>query len=103
MQRLVAHGPGDDLPHALHLVEAREVHEDGEGGEELQAFREGAKGGECLRDLGLGLDREGLHVVVLVLHLLVLEECRIFDLRHPDGIKEVGIGCDVHRLDVAEG
>src|SRR3546814_2608748 len=33
MQALVAHGPAHDLPHALHLVEAREVHQHGEAGE----------------------------------------------------------------------
>ena len=33
MQRFVAHRPGYDLPHALHLVEAWEVHQHREGGE----------------------------------------------------------------------
>src|SRR3546814_7521956 len=38
MQALVAHGPAHDLPHALHLVEAREVHQHGEAGEKLQSL-----------------------------------------------------------------
>ena len=35
MQALVEDGPGDDLPHALHLAGAREVEKDGEAGEQL--------------------------------------------------------------------
>ena len=69
----------------------------------MQAFGEGAEGGERLGDLGLRFDREGLHIVVLVLHLLVLEEGRVLDFRHSDGIKKMGVGRDVHRLDVREG
>ena len=53
VQGFVAHRPGDDLPHALHFVEAREVHQHGEGGEQLQAFGEGAE------------DRQGLGDIVL--------------------------------------
>jgi len=33
VQALVAHRPGDDLAHALHLVVAREVHQHREAGE----------------------------------------------------------------------
>jgi hypothetical protein len=33
VQAFVADRPGYDLPHALHLVEAWEVHQHGEGGE----------------------------------------------------------------------
>ena len=102
VQRLVAHAPGHDLPHALHLVEAGEVHQDRKGGEQLQAFGEGAEGGEGLGDLGLAGDREVLHVVELVLHLLVLEEGGIFDFRHPHGVEQVGIGGDVDGFGVRE-
>ena len=46
--------------------------------------------------------REGLHVVVLVLHLLVLQEGLVFELRHADGIEQMAVGGDVDRLDVGE-
>src|SRR3546814_6988845 len=42
MQALVAHGPAHDLPHALHLVEAREVHQHGEAGEKIQSLGQAA-------------------------------------------------------------
>ena len=35
VQALIAHGPGHDLAHPLHLVEAREVHQHGKGRKEL--------------------------------------------------------------------
>src|SRR3546814_5406339 len=38
VQALVAHAPADDLAHALHLVEAREIHQHGEAGEQLHPF-----------------------------------------------------------------
>src|SRR3546814_20681954 len=39
MKALVAHGPAHDLPPALHLVEAREVHQHDEAGEKLPSLR----------------------------------------------------------------
>ena len=46
--------------------------------------------------------RECLHVVELVLHLLVFEEGLILELRHADGVEQMAVGGDVHRLDVRE-
>ena len=103
MQRFIAHRPAHDLAHALHLVEAREIHENREGSEKLQAFGEGTKGGQRLRDFGFVRNAEALHVIVLVLHLLVFEEGRVFDFRHADGIEQMAIGRDMHRFDVREG
>ena len=102
VERLVADRPGDDLAHALELAEAREVQEDGEGGEELQALGEGAEGGQGLGDLVPVGDREALHVVVLVLHLLIFQEGRVLGLRHADRVEEMGVGGDVDRFDVGE-
>ena len=59
MQALVAHRPADDLAHALHLVEAREVHQHGEAGEQLQPLGEAAEHGERLGDVLVGVDAEG--------------------------------------------
>mgnify|MGYP003647090722 CR=1 FL=1 len=103
MQALVADGPGDDLPHALHLAGAREVEQDGEAGEQLQPLGEGAKDGEGLRNLRFVVDIELLHIVVFVLHLLVMEEGGIFRLGHADGVQEMRIGGDMHRLHIREG
>ena len=103
VQRLVAHRPRHDLAHALHLVEAREVHQHREAGEQLQPLGEAAEHGERLGDVLVGVDAEGRKVIVLVLHLLVLEEGRIFALGHADGVEQVRVSGDVHRLHVGEG
>ena len=42
-------------------------------------------------------------IVVLVLHLLILEEHAIFALGHADGVEQMAVGGDVHRLHVGEG
>ena len=49
------------------------------------------------------IDVEALHVVVLVLHLLVAEEGRVLALGHADGVEQVAVGGDVHRLHRREG
>ena len=103
MQGFVAHRPAHDLAHALHLVEAREIHENREGSKKLQPFGEGAKSGQRLRDFGLIRNAEAMHIIVLVLHLLVFEEGRVFDFRHADGVEQMAIGRDMHRFDVREG
>ena len=51
MQALVAHAPADDLAHPLHLVEAREVHQHREAGEQLQPLGEAAEHGERAGDV----------------------------------------------------
>ncbi len=99
---LVAHRPGDDLAHPLHLPEAREIQQDGEGGEQLQPLGEGAEGGQGLGDFVFRIDREALHVVVLVLHLLVFEEGLVLDLRYADGVEQVAVGGDVDRFGIGE-
>jgi hypothetical protein len=59
VEALVAHRPADDLAHALHLVEAREVHQHGEAGEQLQPLGEAAEHGQRLGDVLVGVDAEG--------------------------------------------
>ena len=103
VQRFVAHRPGNDLPHALHFTEAREIQQDGEGREQLQAFGEGTERCQSLGNLVLAVDPEALHVVVFVLHLLVFEEGGVFDFRHADRIQQMAVGGDVHGFDVGEG
>ena len=93
----------DDLAHALHLVEAREVHQHREAGEQLQPLGEAAEHGERLGDVLVGVDAEGGEIIVLVLHLLILEEGRIFALGHADRVEQVRVGGDVDRLHVGEG
>ncbi len=102
VQRLVAHRPGDDLAHALHLVEAREVHQHGEAGEELHALGEAAEHGERAGDVLVIVDAELLYVVVLGAHLVIFHEHGIFALGHADRVEQVRVGRDVDRLHVAE-
>ena len=103
MEALVADRPADDLAHALHLVEAREVHQHREAAEQLQPLGEAAEHGERLGDVLVGVDAELLKVIVLVLHLLVLEEGAVLALGHADRVEEVRVSRDVHRLHVGEG
>jgi hypothetical protein len=58
VQRFIAHRPRDDLAHALHLVEAREVHQHGEAGEQLQAFGKAAEHGQGAGDVFVVIDAE---------------------------------------------
>jgi hypothetical protein len=102
VQRFIAHRPRHDLPHALHLVEAREVHQHRERGKQLQAFSERAEHRHRAQDVRIRLDAELLHVVVLVLHLLVLGEGRELAVGHADGFKQQRVGRDVDRLHVGE-
>src|SRR3546814_6543246 len=88
MQALVAHGPAHDLPHALHLVEAREVHQHGEAGEKLQSLGKAAEHGPRAGDILVRIDAEGREIIVLVLHLLVLEDNAILTFGHADGVKQ---------------
>ena len=52
--------------------------------------------------VGLRVDVELLHVVVLVLHLLDVEEGRVLGLGHADRVEQVAVGGDVDRLHVDE-
>jgi hypothetical protein len=65
-------------------------------------FGEAAEHGQSLGDVLVGIDAELLQVIVLVLHLLVLEEHAVFAFGHADRVEQVRIGGDVHRLHVAE-
>src|SRR3546814_4155164 len=71
VEAFVADRPADDLAHALHLVEAREVHQHREAGEELQALGKAAEHREGARDILVILDPEGAHIVVLGAHLVI--------------------------------
>ena len=102
VQALVADRPADDLAHALHLVEAREVHQHREAGEQLQPLGEAAEHGERPGDVLVGVDAELLHVIVLVLHRLVFEERAVLALGHADGVEQERVSGDVDRLHVAE-
>src|SRR3546814_6369300 len=89
IQGLIAHGPAHDLPHALHLVEAREVHQHGEAGEKLQSLGKAAEHCQRAGDILVRIDAEGREVIVLVLHLLVLEEHAIFTFRSEEHKSEL--------------
>src|SRR3546814_17718404 len=65
VQAFVADRPTDDLAHALHLVEAREVHQHREAGEELKPLGKAAEHREGARDILVVVDAEGAHIVVL--------------------------------------
>ena len=69
----------------------------------MQPLGEAAEHGERLGDVLVGVDAELLQIVVLVLHLLILEEHAIFALGHADGVEQMAVGGDVHRLHVGEG
>ena len=103
MEAFVAHRPAHNLPHALHLVEAREVHQHREGSEQLQPFGKAAEHGERARDVLVRIDAEGREIIMLVLHFLILKEHTIFAFGHPDGVKEVRIGRDMHGFHVGKG
>src|SRR3546814_4830959 len=62
MQALVAHGPAHDLPHALHLVEAREVHQHGEAGEKLQSLGKADEHCQRAGDILVRNDAEGREI-----------------------------------------
>src|SRR3546814_14766107 len=85
VQALVAHRPAHDLAHALHLVEAREVHQHRKAGEELKPLGKAAEHCERLCDILVRINAEGGEIIVLVLHLLVLKEHAVFALGHADG------------------
>jgi len=99
---LVADAPRHDLAHALHLVEAREVHQHREAGEQLQPLGKAAEHRERPGDIGIVVDAEGRHILVLVAHLLVVEEGAIFAFGHADRVEQVAVRSDMDRLHVAE-
>src|SRR3546814_12296522 len=76
VQAFVAHRPADDLAHALHLVEAREVHQHREAGEQLKPLGKAAEHRERARDILVAVDAEGAEIVVLRAHLVIFEEPR---------------------------
>jgi hypothetical protein len=100
VQAFIAHRPADDLPHALHLVEAREVHQHREAGEQLHPFGEAAEHGERAGDILVIIDAELVHVIALFGHFLIFEERRIFAFGHADGVEQVAVRRDVHRFHV---
>src|SRR3546814_9084341 len=95
MQALVAHGPAHDLPHALHLVEAREVHQHGEAGEKMQSLGKAAEHGQRAGYILDRIDAEVREIIVLVIHLLVLEDPDLFTFGNTDGDTKVAIGSEV--------
>ena len=103
MQAFVAHRPGHDLAHAVHLVVAGEVQQHGEAGEQRHAFGEGAEHGQGARHVGAGADAEGVHVIGLGVHLVIVAEGLELGLRHAQGLQQQRIGVDMHRLHVGEG
>ena len=54
-------------------------------------------------DVGVRLDAELLHVVVLVGHRLIVKEGGELRVRHADGLQQERIGGDVDGLHVGEG
>src|SRR3546814_3634242 len=66
-------------------------------------FRSAAEHCERLCDILVRINAEGGEIIVLVLHLLVLKEHAVFALGHADGVEQMAVGCDMHRLHVGEG
>ena len=87
VQAFVAHRPGDDLAHAVHLVVAREVQQHGEAGEQRHAFGEGAEHGQRAGHVGAGADAEGVHVVGLGAHRVIVAEGLELGLGHAQGLR----------------
>ena len=102
VQAFVAHRPGHDLSHAVHLVVAREVQQHGEAGEQRHAFGEGAEHGERPRHIGAGSDAERVHVIGLGTHFAIVAEGLEFGLGHAQRLQQQRIGVDMHRLHVGE-
>ena len=50
-----------------------------------------------------GADAEGVHVIGLGAHLVIVAEGLEFGLRHAQGLQQQRIGVDMHRLHVGEG
>ena len=73
MQALVVDRPGDDLTHALHLVELWEVHQYREAGEELGTLGEASEHRQRECDVLVIVDAEVQHAVMLLLHLGIIE------------------------------
>src|SRR3546814_751298 len=92
----------DDLAHALHLVEAREVHQHREAGEQLKPLGKAAEHRERARDILVAVDAEGAEIVVLRAHLVIFEEHAIFALGHADRVEQVRVSGDVDGFHVAE-
>src|SRR3546814_4821837 len=89
VEAFVADRPADDLAHALHLVEAREVHQHREAGEELQALGKAAEHREGARDILVILDPESAHIVVLGAHLVIFEEHAIRSEEHTSELQSL--------------
>src|SRR3546814_8830991 len=88
VEAFVADRPADDLAHALHLVEAREVHQHCEAREKLKPFGEAAEHSERARDIFIAIDAEGVQIVVLGAHFLIFEEHAIFAFGHTDRVEQ---------------
>ena len=102
VQRFIAHAPRNDLAHALHLVEAREVHQHRERGEQLQALGEAAEHRQRLGNILVVAHAERAHVIMLVAHFLIVEEGAVLAFGHADRVEQVAIGGDVDRFHVGE-
>ncbi len=100
VQRFIPHGPGHNLPHALQLVEAREVQQNGEGRKKLKAFCKGTERCQRLGDLMLAVHGERLHVIVFILHFLILKECRIFRFGHAQRVQQIAVCRNMNGLNV---
>ena len=110
VETLITYRPSYDLTHALHLPEPLEVQQDHEGGEQLQAFTEGAVDSQGLRQFTFAfgsrkvviLGVEPIEEVVLVSHLLVLGERLVLSLRDANGVQQKAVGVDVGCLHSGE-
>ena len=102
VQRLVTRRPGYDLTHALHFIEAREIHQNGKAGKELQAFGEAAKYRQRFGNILIGLNTPFLHIVIFILHLAIFHEGFIFDFRHADCVEQMRIGRDMNGFHIGK-
>ncbi len=103
VQALVADGPGYDLPHALHLVEAWEVHQHREGCEQLQPFGKAAEHRERAGNVFVAVDAELVDIIDLGRHFFIFKERRIFGFWHTDGVEQVAVRRDMDGFHVGKG
>ena len=102
VQRFITRRPGYDLAHAFHFIEAREIHQNGEAGKQLQPLGETAKYGQSFGNIFIRLNAPFLHIVVFILHLAIFHKGFIFDFRHADGIEQMRIGGNVNGFHIGK-
>ena len=102
VQAFVADRPRHDLSHALHLVEPREIHQHCKAREQLKSLGKPAEHRQRAGDILITVHIERRKIVVLVLHFFILKEHAVFAFGHADGVEQMRVCCDMHRLHVGK-